>query len=226
MLTVIIPTLNADATLADTLDHLRAGARAADIGEIIVADGGSARQPQAKPLEAGFPRVKVITSAPGRGVQLEAGALHAKGDWLLFLHADTLLGEGWADAVQAHVRSSNQAAAFRFALDDEGYKARALEAVVRWRCRLLALPYGDQGLLILRTLYDEVGGFKPVPLMEDVDLIRRIGRKRLVFLDVPAITSASRYRQEGYARRVARNLLCLSLWALGVSPQRIAKIYS
>ena len=115
---------------------------------------------------------------------------------------------------------------FAFALDDASPEARRLERLVAWRCRALALPYGDQGLLLSRALYEAVGGFRPLPLMEDVDLVRRLGRRRLVALPVPAVTSAGRWRREGWRRRSARNLACLSLWFMGVPPRLIARLYS
>ena len=113
----------------------------------------------------------------------------------------------------------------RFALDDSSDQARRLERLVAWRCRRMALPYGDQGLLISRALYDQVGGFRPLPLMEDVDLVRRLGRARLRGLEVAAVTSAEKWRRDGWRRRSARNLACLSLWYLGVPPKVIAKVY-
>ena len=97
--------------------------------------------------------------------------------------------------------------------------------MVACRCRWLVLPYGDQGLLISRKLYDELGGFRPMPMMEDVDLVRRIGRKRLTMLGHRAVTSAARYRRDGYLRRSARNLTCLSLFCVGVPPRLIARLY-
>ena len=121
--------------------------------------------------------------------------------------------------------NSGKAAVFRFKLDDASIKARVLEKLVVLRCRLFAMPYGDQGLLVSRALYDEAGGFRPLPLMEDVDLVSRIGRSRLTYLDVPAITSAERYVRDGYAARIVRNLTCLAMWSLGVSPERIARFY-
>jgi rSAM/selenodomain-associated transferase 2 len=217
-LSVIIPALNANHLLPAAVSRLRAE----DVHEIIIADGGSSPPPSG--LDDG---VTVITGAPGRGQQLHAGAAAATGDWLLFLHADTVLGKGWLEAVHGHAsRHPDKAAVFRFVLDDPGAAARRLERVVAMRCRLLALPYGDQGLLVARTLYDQIGGFRAIPLMEDVDIVRRIGRRQLVMLDVPAITSAARYRREGYLRRMGRNLLCLSLFFAGVDPARIRKIYA
>ncbi|MEL7028963.1 MAG: glycosyl transferase family 2, partial [Pseudomonadota bacterium] len=126
--------------------------------------------------------------------------------------------EGWGPGMEA-------AAAFRFQLDDFGWRARALERMVALRCAVLKLPYGDQGLLIRRSHYDRIGGYRPMPLMEDVDIIRRIGRARLILLRAPARTSAARYRREGYASRVLRNMTCLTLYAAGVSPERLVKYY-
>ncbi|MGB7206571.1 MAG: TIGR04283 family arsenosugar biosynthesis glycosyltransferase [Anderseniella sp.] len=220
MLTVIIPTLNAGAALARTIAVLQKGADIAGIGEIIIADGGSRTLPDAAELG-----VTLVSGKSGRGTQLAAGATKAQGNWLLFLHADTELDEGWEKVVKHHMESNENAAVFQFALDDGTVQARRLEAIVRWRCKWLALPYGDQGLLISRQLYDKVGGYLPIPLMEDVDIIRRIGRNRLTYLDARAITSASKYLREGYARRMARNLFCLALWSVGVSPQKIARFY-
>jgi hypothetical protein len=114
---------------------------------------------------------------------------------------------------------------FRFALDDPSAAARRLERFVAWRCRTFALPYGDQGLLIARRHYQAVGGFRPIALMEDVDLAHRLGRRGLVALDHPAVTSARRYRDGGYRRRGARNLLCLTLYFLGVPPSVLARLY-
>jgi hypothetical protein len=117
------------------------------------------------------------------------------------------------------------AAAFRFALDDMGARPRLLEHLVALRCALLRLPYGDQGLLIPKRLYDEVGGFRQLPLMEDVDLVRRLGRRRLAILRSRAVTSAERFRREGYLRRSSRNLLCLALYTLRVPTHVISRIY-
>ena len=103
--------------------------------------------------------------------------------------------------------------------------ARRLERIVAWRCRVLALPYGDQSLLIARSLYRAVGGFAPLPLMEDVDLVRRLGRRRLARIGARCISSPQRYRREGYWRRPLRNLFCLSLYFAGVSPYRIMRLY-
>jgi hypothetical protein len=171
---------------------------------------------------------QTVAAPRGRGSQLAAGAAHANGEWLLFLHADTVLPGDWADAVRSFIAdpvNACRAATFTFALDDPRPQARRVERAVAWRCRALGLPYGDQGLLISRAFYRELGGFRSLPLMEDVDLVRRIGRGRLVLLPAAAITSAARYRSGGYILRPIRNLACLGLYFLGVPPQTIAWLY-
>ncbi len=224
MISVVIPTLNAGAGLPATLDQLSLGKRSL-VQEIIVSDGGS----RDATLEiARRANCRVVQGPPGRGEQLRHGALQAEGRWLLFLHADTRLAPGWEDAASDFVRRTGErhrAAVFTFKLDDQTKSARLLECVVAARVKLLGLPYGDQGLLLSRAFYDEVGGFRSMPLMEDVDLVRRIGRANLETLPVSAVTSADRYRRNGYVHRMARNAACLCLYFIGVPPRSIAKIY-
>ena len=221
-ISVVIPTLNAAHTLAQVLSALQA---AAIVKEVIVADGGSSDE------TTGIARIsgtRVISSARGRGVQLAAGAAAAAGEWLLFLHADCRLASGWEEAVSdflAASEASTRAGYFDFELDDAAPAARRLERIVAWRCRALALPYGDQGLVISRVLYDAVGGFAPLPLMEDVDLVRRLGRRRLTRIGSRCIVSARRYQREGYWRRPLRNIFCLSLYFAGVPPHLIVRLY-
>ncbi|MDH5410218.1 MAG: glycosyl transferase family 2, partial [Alphaproteobacteria bacterium] len=114
---------------------------------------------------------------------------------------------------------------FRFALDDGRLGARRVQWLANMRARILGLPYGDQGLLISRGFYRKVGGFRPLALMEDVDIVRRIGRGRLRMLKATAVTSAERYRRDGFWRRPIRNQFCLFLWLIGVSLDRIERIY-
>lgn len=217
-LSVVVPALNARRSLAATLAPLRSKVR-----EIVVSDGGSA---DGTPDEARRLGAVVIVGAPGRGGQLRRGAAAASADWLLFLHADTRLEPGWEEAVSA-VMAEGEAKAgyFRFALDDPAPQARRLETMVAWRARTLGLPYGDQGLLIARKFYDGIGGFRDMPLMEDVDLVRRIGRSRLKAMPVRAVTSADKFRRDGYWRRSAKNLFCLGLFYVWVSPAAIKRIY-
>jgi rSAM/selenodomain-associated transferase 2 len=211
----VIPTLNAGDDLTSCLASL------AEADEIIVADGGSNDATLAISRAAG---ATIVASERGRGVQLAKGASAASGDALLFVHADTHLAPGWRALAERHLESSNRPACFRLKLDDPAWQARLIERAVAVRTRLAGLPYGDQGLLISREAYDASGGFRPLVLMEDVDLLRRLARP--VTLDGYALTSAERWRRDGWARRTLRNLTCLSLWRLGVSPDRIARLYA
>jgi len=222
-LAVVIPTLNAAATLGAVLDQVLAESAGLDL-DVVVADGGSSDATVAVAAACG---ARVVRAPRGRGPQLAAGAAAVRGDWLLFLHADTVPAPGWAAAVTAFAQTApaGRAAYFRFGLDDPAPAARRLERRVAWRCRTFGLPYGDQGLLIARADYDRLGGFRPLPLMEDVDLVRRIGRRRLAALPVAATTSAARYRREGYRMRSIRNLTCLTLYLLGLPPRLIARLY-
>jgi rSAM/selenodomain-associated transferase 2 len=220
-ISVLIPTLNAAASLPATLAALRG-----EVAQIILADGGST---DGTPNIARAYGAQVITAPRGRGPQLRAAAEAASQPWLLALHADTCPGAGWQEALAGFIarpEAAKQAGYFRFALDDAAPEARRLEAMVAWRCQWLGLPYGDQGLLIGRDFYETLGGYEAIPLMEDVALIRRIGRKSLVALPADFITSAEKWQRDGWYGRSARNLFCLSLWFAGVSPERIARVYA
>jgi rSAM/selenodomain-associated transferase 2 len=215
MLSVVIPTLDCGATLGACLAAL------AEADEIVVADGGSRDGTVAI---AGAAGARLIASARGRGPQLAAGAAGARGDWLLFLHGDTVLEAGWRTCAERHLAvAGDRPACFRFRLADDAWQARLIEAGVAARVRLLGLPYGDQGLLVSRRLYEQAGGYRPLPLMEDVDLVRRL--PRAVPLASAAITSAAKWRRDGWLRRSARNLLCLAAWRVGLPAAWIARAY-
>lgn len=222
---VVIPTLNAEHSVESALQSLVPARDTGLVAQVIVCDGGSTDR------TVGIAEIwgaRVESAPQGRGSQLAAGAALATSPWILFLHVDTCLAEGWeqeARRFMARDGASGRAAVFSFALDDPSVVARGLEWLVKWRCRLAALPYGDQGLLISRSLYDDIGGYRAIPLMEDVDIVRRLGSARLVVLVSAALTSAARYRRDGYLRRGIRNLFCLALYFLGVAPGTIARIY-
>lgn len=231
-LRVVIPTLNAAASLPAAVESLRADAGEGDAGiavDILVCDGGS---------EDGTAQVaeglgaRVVQSEKGRGLQLKTGgeaALEAdEPALLLFLHADSVLQPGWAGAVAEFAARADRdikAGYFQFALDDDSAQARRLEKMVAWRCRHLGLPYGDQGLLMTPTLYRKIGGYRVMPLMEDVDIIRRVGRGNMAGLSGTVRTSAIRYRKSGYLRRSVSNLCLLALYFMRVPPRLILRLY-
>jgi rSAM/selenodomain-associated transferase 2 len=218
---VVIPTLNAARSLAPTLDSLGGdhGLRLA----VTVCDGGSRDDTTTIAQQAG---ANVVASEPGRGRQLADGAAAGNAPWLLFLHADTTLSTGWAAAARRFMADATaRAGYFRLRFDSADPRARRIERLVAWRSRAFGLPYGDQGLLIARAFYQKIGGFRPLSLMEDVELVRRIGRRNLVALEADAVTSAQRYERDGWLARPLRNLSCLALYFAGLPPNVIRRLY-
>jgi len=230
-ISVIIPTLNAAADLPATLHILTGGAVDGIIREVIVADGGSIDY--TLQIAEGF-GAGMCLSDKGRGCQMRAGASSARSEWLLFLHADTLLAGGWIDEVRRFIHDNPmRAGVFRLKFDEKGFAPMLVAAGAMIRTQLLGMPYGDQGLLISRQLYDEIGGFGDMVLFEDVDIIQRIKRlpkykaeKPLHVFNTAAVTSAKRYRQEGYFKRVIRNFVCIIMYQFGVPIRKIRLFYS
>ncbi len=222
-ISIVIPTLNAVASIGPTLGALVPGVGDGLVREVILADGGSGDDIAVVAEECG---ATLVPCESGRGNQLCMGAKAARGDWLLFLHADTILPIGWGDVVSHHIeRHGGKAGWFRLGFDSERQYARWTEGWANIRSRWVALPYGDQGLLISRRLYDEIGGYDEMPLMEDVALARKLGRRRLRCLGPSVMTAADKYEREGYWKRGWRNWGCLGLYFMGVSPDKIAGIY-
>jgi len=223
MLSIVIPARDAETTLQTTLETC---VQAPAPRDIIVVDGQSTDATRHIALSYG---ARVVSSPPGRGTQLSVGGDAATGDWLLFLHADTQLGEGWQDAVLNFTNgstNSRKAAVFHLDFNDPTPAARRVARMANWRSRVLGLPYGDQGLLISRTYYDDLNGYQCLPIMEDVNFARRVGKSNFVMLDAVAVTSSARYQRDGYWMRPIRNLFLLGLYFLGVSPNLLAKAYN
>src|SRR5688500_12281657 len=145
-------------------------------------------------------REVIVVDGAHRAAQMNAGAARASGDWLLFLHADSRLPPGWEDRLRA-APAAAIGGWFRFALDDPAWQARVIERGVAWRVRLLRLPYGDQGVFVRRDAFRQLGGFAPLPLLEDVDFVRRLRRAGPVFeVPLPLLTSSRRWRRDGWLR--------------------------
>ncbi len=219
---VVIPTLNAEAHLGPTLMRLAEGLTEGLIREVIFADGGSDDGTAEIAAEAG---ARLVEAPKSRGRQLIAGCEAANGSWLLVIHADSRLPEGWPALLRDHMeRHPRDAGHFRLGFDCGGLPARLTAGWANLRSRLFALPYGDQGLLIPRRLYHETGGYPPLPLMEDVALVRSL-RGRLHLIPGTMVTSAMRYRRDGWLRRGWRNLSTLALYLMGVDTFRLAERY-
>lgn len=191
--------------------------------DIVVVDGGASDAIRAVAASRG---VRLLQSAAGRARQMNAGAAAARGEWLLFLHADSQLPSGWLTALE---RDAADAIGgwFRFALDDPAWQARWIEHGTRLRSRLLRLPYGDQGIFVRRTVFERLGGYREIPIMEDVEFVGRLRRAgRTVELPLPLVTSARRWRSDGWFWRSARNVGLVSLYFAGVAPERLVRWYS
>lgn len=218
-ISVIIPTLNAQKHLGGCLSALMPGVEAGLIRELIVTDGGS--DDATVDIAKGW-GAEIIEGSASRGAQLQRGCRAAQGDWLLVLHADTVLKDGWVGPVVAHL-GDNCAGWFKLAFKDGGLAGRMVATWANQRSRF-GLPYGDQGLLLPAKLYDEIGGYPNQPLMEDVALVRAL-KGRLCAIDAIAMTSAARYKKQGWLRRGARNLWTLIRYFSGTSPQTLADSY-
>jgi rSAM/selenodomain-associated transferase 2/rSAM/selenodomain-associated transferase 1 len=217
---VIIPALNEERHIAATLR----AAGGSPCHEVIVVDGGSTDSTVQCAQKAG---ATVLASKPGRARQMNAGAARAEGGSLLFLHADTLLPPEWADVVPRTLRATGVAAgAFRFRIAENFPGKSFIEWTTDLRSRWLQRPYGDQGLFLTRALFEEIGGFADLPIMEDYEFTARLRRRgRIVTVGEAALTSGRRWQTLGVLRTTLRNQWMLAAYHLGVTPQTLATRY-
>jgi len=215
-ISVVIPTLNEE-------DSLLAAIRSAkDADEIVVVDGGSSDRTRAVAEESG---ARVVETAPSRGLQMAEGARTSRGDWILFLHADTRLSDQACPFVR-RLLPAVMGGAFRLRFDSPRLIYRALELVVRARTRGLRLPYGDQAIFCRRTAYAAAGGMPAFPVMEDVAFIRALGRTgKLAFPAIDVVTSPRRYERRGPIRSSIRNLWLLTRYLAGADVSDLARAY-
>lgn len=214
---VVIPALDEAPRIAAAV----ASARAPGV-ELVVVDGGSRDATRERAEAAG---ARVLAAPRGRAAQLEAGAKACDAPVLLFLHADSRLPEGFAEAVRGALADPAVAGgAFALRFEEAGAALRAIEWGAWMRAVLAGLPYGDQALFLRREVLERMGGVPQVPLMEDLDLVEGLRRHgRLALLPEPVTTSARRYRGRGVLRTFLRNALCLAAWRAGVDRERVAR---
>jgi len=223
MIAIIIPTLNAASSLPPLLEQLESE----DVA-IIVSDGIS--DDETLEIAAKF-GCQLAIGSPSRGAQLRRGTkMVGDADWLLFLHADSRLPDNWRALVDHHIESHPaKAGFFKLKFDSPKLGARWTELMVAWRCSTFiwgwALPYGDQGLLISRALYDEIGGYADWPLFEDVKIVEKIGPSRLRALKGRITTSAEKFERDGFLRRGWRNFRLLRRYKKGESIDSLLKAY-
>lgn len=218
---VIVPAWNDTTAVVTLLGRLIPDA---DM-ELIVSLAG-VTSAEVTSLTRQYPQVVWVSGEVGRGVQMNAGARCARGRWLVFLHADVTLTDGWRDELHRAETADAVGGCFAFALESNTRSARVVERGVAWRVRRFDLPYGDQALFVRRDVFEQLGGYAPVPLMEDVDFVRRLARVgRLWHSALPVRISARRWERDGWIRRTLENWCLLALYFAGVSPNRLARYY-
>lgn len=214
----IIPTLNEESSLRRNLPEVLSAA-----DEVVVSDGGSRDNTLRLAEELG---AQIVSGPPGRGPQLNRGAAATRSDALVFLHADTRLPEGAMPAIREAIDSGKVGGGFLVRFDTD-HRVMALGSrLVQLRTRLTQSPLGDQAQFVSRTIFNDLGGFRDWPSLEDLDLIRRMKRRgEVVVLPLEATTSARRYLEDGIGRTVALNWLIWALYFAGVPAQRLARLY-
>jgi rSAM/selenodomain-associated transferase 2 len=223
-ISVVIPVLNEQAAINATIGHMRR-ISAGETIEIIVVDG----DPEGSTIRAvADPHVLRLTSRPGRAVQMNHGAHEARGDILLFLHADTVLPGGAIGLIRETLESGRwRAGAFGLELDSGRMSLRIVAAAARFRIRLTGIPFGDQSFFIPRDYFHRIGGYAEIPLMEDIEIARRIKRQggRIAVLQERAVTSSRKWEEEGVMHSIFRNWFLQLSYFAGVSPERLVKLY-
>ena len=223
-ISVIIPVLNERENIGRCIEGvLSEGTRS----EVIVCDGGSTDGSLEIVERYRGKGVALLRTRKGRGVQMNAGASAAEGDIFLFLHADTRLERGWFAAVTTAVDDPAVAGgAFSLQIDNPSKRYRLIESWVKFRCRFFLLPYGDQAIFIRRGTFEKVGGYKDIPLMEDVDIAERMKNTgRISILRKKAVTDARRWEKEGWLYTSVRNQTIMLMYRFGVEPGRLARMY-
>lgn len=221
---VIIPVFNEEGTLPHTLEHVKK-LEGAESSEIIIVDGDPAGKTIGTIRDE---KVIATVASKGRGNQMNAGAALAKGSILTFLHADTRLPPHAFRLIGSSLSNPLYGAgAFDLAISSPRPIFRLIEKTASLRSRLTRIPYGDQALFFRKDYFEILGAFALIPLMEDVEIMRRIKKRgdRIVFIDQPATTSARRWEKEGVLFCTLRNWFLISLYLLGVSPERLSRLY-
>ena len=219
-ISIIIPTLNSETDLHETLGSLFEGVENNLIRELIICDGGSTDKTKLIADEVGAIFTEVSCS---RGLQISKAIDKSLGDWILILHADTSLSSEWSVKLLEKI-DKNFAYYFKLKFKSKSLFARIVEYWTQIRSQFLGLPYGDQGSLIHRDLLDTLGGFPKIPIMEDVAFADSL-KGKIKPLDILAFTSAEKYHKNGWLRQSVINFYLLTQYRLGKDPHQLFKFY-
>ncbi|MEH2368862.1 TIGR04283 family arsenosugar biosynthesis glycosyltransferase [Nostoc sp.] len=219
-ISIIIPAINEAGNIKKAIATTQANLNI----EVIVVDGGSSDDTVAIAQSL---NVKVISSSPGRAVQMNAGAVAASGEILLFLHADTLLPTGFDEMIRTALQQPGTVAgAFKLRIDASRLSLRWVEWGVNVRSHFYQMPYGDQAIFLTKEVFQQIGCFPELPIMEDFELMRRLkGIGHIVIISTPVVTSARRWLQKGVLKTTLLNQIVIIAYLLGVSPERICSWY-
>jgi rSAM/selenodomain-associated transferase 2 len=220
----IIPVWNEGAIITRTIEHIWC-LHASGGAEIIIVDG----DPEGKTIDvARHMGVKTAISEKGRGIQMNMGAALAAGEILIFLHVDTTLPPDALELIEATMRDTScTAGAFDLVIDSERPVFRFIEKTASLRSRVTRIPYGDQAIFMRRTAFRDLGGYKNIPIMEDVEIMRRIKKRgrKIYIIDRAVRTSSRRWEREGIIHTTLRNWLLLTLYLSGVKPEKLVRFY-
>lgn len=218
-ISVVIPTLNEEKYIEPLLEQLE---NCTEVREVIVSDGGSSDG--TFQISKQYKKVNWVNSKQGRGVQMNTGAKHAKGNILLFLHADSTIDVSGIQKIDHTLFNDYDAGCFYLEFDIQGFWLNIYSWFSKYNWTILT--YGDQGLFIKKSFFQKIGGFQDIPIMEDLDIIRRIKQQgTFEKINHPITTCARRFKKHGVVLQQIKNVFIVSLYYMGVHPARLSKFY-
>jgi rSAM/selenodomain-associated transferase 2 len=220
-ISIIIPVLNEETFILKTLKNLRQN----EAIEVIVVDGGSKDNTVQLVQNMGIKIIKLTQAS--RSLQMNQGALLATGNILLFLHADTILPQGYDELIlNGFSNSKIVGGAFKLKIDLSLFSLRLIEILVNWRSQIFSIPYGDQGIFVKTSVFREIGGFTNLPIMEDFEFMQKLNKRgKIIIVSAKVVTSGRRWQKLGVVKTTLINQLIILGYYLGISPQKLVRWY-